>query len=229
VDHTEPATVRPAIRLVVADDNALVREGVETVLDRADDLPVVGSAADLPEALALVDELRPDVVVTDIRMPPGGSDEGIQLAHRLRSTHPDIGVVVLSQYAEAAFARRLLEDGSARRAYLLKERMTAAEELRRAVREVAAGRSVVDATIVDSLLAPTAGSALRDLTPRELEVLAAMATGRTNAAIAAALFITDRAVEKHANAIFAKLGLAEEVDVNRRVAAVLAYLDHDGR
>ncbi len=222
-----PGSPRPTIRVAVADDNALVREGVVTVLGRAGDLAVIGTAADLPALFALVDEHRPDVVVTDIRMPPGGSDEGIQFAGQMRAAHPSMGVVVLSQYAEAGFARRLLAGGSTRRAYLLKERMTDAEELRRAVREVAAGRSVVDATIVEALLAPAPGrGALGELTPRELEVLAAMATGRTNAAIAAALFVTDRAVEKHANAIFAKLGLAAEADTNRRVAAVLTYLDH---
>jgi DNA-binding NarL/FixJ family response regulator len=214
-----------AVRVVVAEDNALLRQGLERLLGRVEDVVVVGSAADLPSLERLLSDDVPDVLVTDIRMPPTGTDEGIRVASRLRETHPEIGVVVLSQYAEPAYALALLGEGSAGRAYLLKERVSDVDELVRAIREVAAGRSVIDPMVVETLV--TAGrhrSPLQYLTSREVEVLAHMATGRTNAAIAAALVLSERAVEKHTNSIFAKLGLTEEPDVNRRVAAVLLYL-----
>ena len=185
------------IRVVIAEDHALLRQG-------------------------------PDVVVTDIRMPPTGTDEGIRLAARLREERPEVGVVVLSQHAEAPYALALLAEGSARRAYLLKERVADLDELAAAVREVAAGGSRIDPQVVEQLVAGKRGagsSELDRLTPRETEVLAEMAQGKSNAAIAATLVLSERAVEKHTNSIFSKLGLSEEPDVNRRVKAVLMYLD----
>jgi DNA-binding NarL/FixJ family response regulator len=216
-----------ALRVVLAEDNALLRQGVSQLLEREDDLELVGAAADLPTLLELVERERPDVVVTDIRMPPTGTDEGIRAAAELRERHPGIGVVVLSQYAEPSYALALLGEGAAGRAYLLKERVSDVEEVARAIREVAAGRSVIDPTVVEALVSASTRrrkSAMDHLTPREREVLEQMATGRTNAAIAAELVLSERAVEKHTNAIFVKLGLSEERDVNRRVAAVLVYL-----
>jgi DNA-binding NarL/FixJ family response regulator len=218
------------IRVVLAEDNVLLREGVAKLLEREEDLEVVGTAGDLPSLLALIDAEKPDVVVTDIRMPPSGSDEGIQAAARLRREHPETGVVVLSQYAEPAYALTLLEAGSQGRAYLLKERVADVDELVSAVREVAAGGSVIDPKVVEALV--SAGrrtpSELDRLTPRETEILAEMAQGKSNAAIAATLVLSERAVEKHTNSIFSKLGLTEEKDLNRRVKAVLLYLAERG-
>jgi DNA-binding NarL/FixJ family response regulator len=170
------------------------------------------------------------VVVTDIRMPPSGTDEGIQAAAKLRTDHPSVGVVVLSQYADPAYALALLADGSEGRAYLLKERVSEVDELLVAVREVAEGGSVIDPKVVESLVATKSGprSELDRLTPRETEVLGEMAQGKSNAAIAATLVLSERAVEKHTNSIFSKLGLSEERDVNRRVKAVLLYLAEAG-
>ena len=213
------------MRVVVAEDNALLRQGLERLLDRAEDIDLVASAGDLPGLERAIAEHGPDVVITDIRMPPTGTDEGIQIAARLRTERPDIGVVVLSQYAEPAYALALLDAGSSGRAYLLKERVGDVDELVRAVHEVAAGRSVIDPTVVEALVASKRNrSPLDHLTPREVEVLGQMATGRTNAAIAKELVLSERAVEKHTNSIFTKLSLSEEPDVNRRVAAVLLYL-----
>jgi DNA-binding NarL/FixJ family response regulator len=168
-------------------------------------------------------------VVSDIRMPPTGTDEGIQVAAQLRQERPDVGVVLLSQHADAAYALRLLEGGSGGRAYLLKERVGDVGELTSAVRQVAEGGSVIDATVVEQLVAANRGqrqTPLSTLTPRELEVLEEMAQGKSNAAIAASLVLSERAIEKHTNSIFSKLGLTEERDLNRRVKAVLVYL-HD--
>jgi DNA-binding NarL/FixJ family response regulator len=179
----------------------------------------------------LVGQVTPDVVVTDVRMPPQLSDEGIQFAVELRAAHPDIGVVVLSQYAEPAYANALLEGGSAGRAYLLKERVSQPDQLAEAIRTVAQGGSVIDPTIVDMLVAASTrrpASPLASLTPREMDVLDQVAQGKSNAGVAAALFLTERAVEKHINAMFAKLGLAATPDVNRRVAAVLLLLSERG-
>lgn len=214
------------IRIALAEDNPLLREGIERVLERADGVELVGAAGDLPGIEALVEAESPDVVVTDIRMPPTGTDEGIRLAARLRRERPEIGVVVLSQYVEPAYALALLEAGSQGRAYLLKERVSEVDELVAAIREVAAGGSVIDAKVVESLVTARrpATSDLDRLTPREREILAEMAQGKNNAAIAATLVLSTRAVEKHTNSIFSKLGLSEEVDVNRRVKAVLLYL-----
>ncbi|HEY2332115.1 MAG TPA: response regulator transcription factor [Acidimicrobiales bacterium] len=215
------------MRVVLAEDNALLRQGIAQLLEREDDVELVGTAGDLPGLLRLVESAEPDVVVTDIRMPPTGTDEGIRAAAELRELHPAVGVVVLSQFAEPSYALALLSGGSAGRAYLLKERVGDVGELVRAIREVAAGRSVIDPTIVEVLVESTSRrrqSPLSYLSPRELEVLSQMATGKTNAAVASELVLSERAVEKHTNSIFAKLGLSEEKDVNRRVAAVLLYL-----
>ena len=215
------------IRIVLAEDNALLREGVTKLFEAQDEVDLVGTAGDLPELLALIDEAKPDVVVTDIRMPPTGSDEGIRAAAYARDNHPDVGVVVLSQYSNPAYALALLAEGSAGRGYLLKERVGGVDDLMHAVREVAAGRSVIDAAVVEALVSanvrrPT--SDLERLTPRESEILAEMAQGKSNAAIASTLILSERAVEKHTNSIFSKLGLSEEKDLNRRVKAVLVYL-----
>ena len=215
------------IRVVVAEDNYLVREAVTRLLDTADDIEVVGSCEDLDSLLAFVADHEPDVVVTDIRMPPTGTDEGVRAAKALRASHPAIGVVVLSQYVEPSYALELLDEGSERRAYLLKERVSDVDQLVRAIREVAAGGSVIDPKVVDALV--TARSRKKDspldrLTPREHEVLAEMAQGRNNASVAAALGLSERAVEKHINSVFSKLDLSEEPDAHRRVKAVLLYL-----
>lgn len=219
------------IRVVLADDHALLRQGIERLLASAPDVEVVAVAASLDEVRSAVATEEPDVVVTDIRMPPTGTDEGIRLAAELRAQRPKCGVIVLSQYAEAAYALALLDGGAERRAYLLKERVADADELLTAVREVAAGGSRIDPQVVEQLVATnraTPTSDLDRLTPRETEVLAEMAKGLSNAAIAAALVLSERAVEKHTNSIFSKLGLSEERELNRRVAAVIAYL-HEHR
>jgi DNA-binding NarL/FixJ family response regulator len=218
------------IRVVLAEDNTLLREGIARLLERADDIDLLGVAADRPELEALIEATDPDLVVTDIRMPPTGTDEGIQIAAALREARPQVGVVVLSQYVEPAYALALLEGGSEGRAYLLKERVSEVDELLGAIREVAAGGSVIDSKVVESLVAtkrPQATDVDR-LTPREREILGEMAQGKSNAAIANALVLSTRAVEKHTNSIFSKLGLSEEVDLNRRVKAVLLYLADGG-
>jgi DNA-binding NarL/FixJ family response regulator len=215
------------IRVVLAEDNTLLREGVARVIERADDLELVGTAADLPDLTRLLDDTEPDVVVTDIRMPPTGTDEGIQVAATLRDQRPHVGVVVLSQYAEPAYALALLDGGSEGRAYLLKERVSDIDDLVAAIREVACGGSVIDPKVVEGLVSATRRprrTELDRLTPRELEILGEMAQGKSNAAIAATLVLSERAVEKHTNSIFSKLALTEERDLNRRVKAVLLYL-----
>lgn len=220
-----------SIRVVVAEDHALLRRGLERILETSGEVDLVGAAGDLPELLELVDRERPDVVITDIRMPPTGTDEGIRVASMLRERLPGCGVVVLSQHAEAAYALALLDGGAAGRAYLLKERIADEGELIAAVREVAAGGSRIDARVVEELVRGQRGPApseLARLTPRESEVLSEMAQGKSNAAIAASLVLSERAVEKHTNSIFSKLGLSEEPDVNRRVKAVLMHLQEHG-
>jgi DNA-binding NarL/FixJ family response regulator len=220
--------IRPAvIRVVLAEDSFLVRESVVRLLATEPSVEVVAACADLDELLAAVEEHRPEVVITDIRMPPTGTDEGIRAAATLRESHPDIGVVVLSQFIEPGYALTLLEHGSGGRAYLLKERVSDLDQLVDAIRDVAAGGSVIDSKVVDALVAARATPAdgpLDRLTPRERETLGEMAQGKNNAAIAASLVLSERAVEKHINAIFSKLGLSEEPDVHRRVMAVLLYL-----
>jgi DNA-binding NarL/FixJ family response regulator len=217
--------------IVVADDSYLVREAVVRLLEAEDDLSVAGVAGSFDELVALVDELAPDVVVTDIRMPPTGTDEGIRAAARFRQSHPTTGVVVLSQFAAPSYALALLEAGSDGRAYLLKDRVADADDLVDAVRAVATGGSVIDAKVVEQLVTSRSGSPsspLEWLTPREREIISEMAQGKSNAAIAATLILSERAVEKHINSIFSKLHLSEERDINRRVKAVLVYLSAAG-
>lgn len=218
------------IRVVLAEDNTLLREGIAQLLERAEGIELVGAVGDLDALEAAIEAWSPDIVVTDIRMPPTGTDEGIRIASRLRTERPDVGVVVLSQYSEPAYALALLEGGSEGRAYLLKERVSEVDDLLAAIREVAAGGSVIDPKVVETLVSTrrAPSSDVDRLTPREREILGEMAQGKSNAAIAAALVLSTRAVEKHTNSIFAKLGLSEEVDVNRRVKAVLLYLADAG-
>jgi DNA-binding NarL/FixJ family response regulator len=216
-----------AIRVLVAEDNYLVREAVTRLLDADPEIEVSGACEDFDGLITAVEADTPDVVLTDIRMPPTGTDEGVRAAAQLRQTHPELGVVVLSQYVEPGYALELLDGGSERRAYLLKERVSDVDQLVRAVREVAAGGSVIDPKVVEALVdarSRRSDSPLQHLTPRESEVLAEMAQGRNNASVAAALGLSERAVEKHINSVFSKLGLSEEPDVHRRVKAVLLYL-----
>jgi DNA-binding NarL/FixJ family response regulator len=215
------------IRVVFAEDNYLVREGTAALLATSDQIELVGTATTRDELLAAVEEHTPDAVLTDIRMPPTGTNEGIEAAKTIRSAHPGIGVVVLSQFVEEDYAFDLLKDGATGLGYLLKERVADIDELVRALNEVARGGSVLDPKVVEALVAAKdrmAHSPLGQLTDREREVLAHMAQGENNAAIAASLFLTERAVEKHINSLFHKLGLTEEPDVHRRVMAVLAFL-----
>ncbi len=222
-DHRSMAVIRVAL----AEDHVLLREGISRLVAANEDFELVGAASDLPQLLAMVAEQVPDVVVTDIRMPPTGTDEGIQAAAWIRQNHPRVGVVVLSQYTAPGYAVALLEHGSAGRGYLLKERVGSVDELARAIRAVAGGGSVIDPLVVDELVRARSQertSGLSSLTPRESEILAEMAQGKSNSAIAGTLYVTERAVEKHTNSIFSKLGLSEERDVNRRVKAVLVFL-----
>jgi DNA-binding NarL/FixJ family response regulator len=219
------------LRVVFAEDNYLVREGTAALLATAPDLEVVATVGDFEALLAAVEEHRPEAVLTDIRMPPGHSTEGIDAARRIRAEHPEIGVVVLSQYAEEEYAYELLKDGAAGLAYLLKERVADLEEVVRALREVARGGSVLDPKVVERLVARKdrlAHSPLAHLTDRERDVLGQMAQGKNNAAIAKSLFLTERAVEKHINSLFHKLGLSEETEIHRRVKAVLTFLGEEG-
>jgi DNA-binding NarL/FixJ family response regulator len=215
------------LRVVLAEDHYLVREGVRQLLEARDEVEVVAVCDDLDSLLDAVAADAPDVVVTDIRMPPRNLDEGIQAAERLRSSHPQVGVVVLSQYLEPAFALALFEHGTERRAYLLKERVRDVEQLVGAILAVAAGGSAIDPKVVDALVGAKAQrehSPLRELTRRERDVLREMAEGKNNAAIAASLFITERSVEKVIHSIFRKLDLAWETSVHKRVKAVILYL-----
>src|SRR3984893_2316784 len=214
------------IRVVMAEDNYLVREGVRQLIESLPELELVAVCEDMDGLLKAVEEHNPEVILTDIRMPPTGTDEGLQVAEQLRKSHPSTGVVVLSQYVESEYALALLEKGAAGRAYLLKERVGDVTQLVDAIKEVAAGGSVIDPKVVEALVAGRSRSTspLDGLTPREREVLSEVAQGRNNAAIARALFLTERAVEKHINSIFSKLGLSEEIDVHRRVKATLMYL-----
>jgi len=219
------------IRLVLAEDHYLVREGIRRLLETRPDFEVAAVCGDLGSLLAAVDAERPDVVITDIRMPPGDADEGIQAAARLRETNPDLGVVVLSQYANPSYVLALLEGGSARRAYLLKERVKDLGQLVAAIHAVAEGGSVIDAKVVEALVAENARgeeSPLNQLTPRERDVLREMAEGKNNAAIADTLFLTERSVEKVSHSMFLKLGLTWEGTVHKRVKAVILYLAESG-
>jgi DNA-binding NarL/FixJ family response regulator len=221
---------------VLADDSYLVREAITHVLESEPGFDLVAAVDNGTALLEAVEEERPDVVLTDIRMPPSGDDEGIAVANQLRETHPDLGVVVVSQYADPRYGLALLEGGSDRRAYLLKERLHDRRQLVAALEAVVDGGSVVDPKVVEVLIAERAGaedSPLSELTQRELEILSEIAQGKSNQAIAEELVLTKRAVEKHINAIFLKLGLSRAEDVSRRVKAALIYLSqrptNDGR
>jgi DNA-binding NarL/FixJ family response regulator len=228
LDRAYPLPV--VIRVILADDSFLVLQGLRQVLDGAEGIEVTAECGDLDSVVAEVERDRPDVVVTDIRMPPTNTDEGVQLAARLRESAPAIGVVVLSQYTDPAYVRALLEDGSEGRAYLLKERVHDRRQIVDAIEAVAEGSSVVDPKVVEVLLAAKGRgerSPLAELTPRELEVLAAIAEGKSNTAIADSLVLTKRAVEKHINAIFLKLNLSHSQEAERispRVTAALTFL-----
>jgi DNA-binding NarL/FixJ family response regulator len=219
------------LRVVFAEDNYLVREGTAALLSSSDEIELAGTATDFEELLIAVDEMRPDAVLTDIRMPPTNTTEGIDAARKIRGEHPEIGVVVLSQFAEEEYAYELLKDGAKGLGYLLKERVADVEELVRALKEVTTGGSVLDPKVVEALVSAKdrmAHSPLAQITEREREVLEQMAQGKNNAAIAKSLFLTERAVEKHINSLFHKLDLSEEPDVHRRVMAVLAFLRERG-
>jgi DNA-binding NarL/FixJ family response regulator len=223
-----------AVRVVVAEDSVLVREGLEQLLASSPTVEVVASCADFDSLLEAVEREDPDLVLTDIRMPPTRTDEGIRLASRLRETHPDTGVIILSQFSEPAYVLELLQLGSDRRGYLLKERLKDRGQLVSAIDTVARGGSMIDPKIVEVLVAARTRaehSPLHELTEREREVLAEIATGKSNSAIAESLVLTKRAVEKHINSIFMKLGLASAEDVSKRVTATLLFLaeaDGDG-
>ncbi len=215
------------IRVVLGEDSYLASEGIARVIERASDLELVATYGDLDALQGAVVDLAPDVVLTDVRMPPTHSDEGIRLATELHASHPEIGVVVLTQHSDPAYAMALLQAGSDGRAYLLKERLTDGKLLAEVVRSVATGGSYVDPAVVEALLKSTRGreeTRLDQLTPRELEILALIAEGRSNSSIAAELFLTKRAVERHINGIFMKLELGNAEDISRRVKATLIYL-----
>jgi DNA-binding NarL/FixJ family response regulator len=218
------------IRVVVAEDAYLIREVLTTMLNEAPQVELVGVCSNATELRSAIDRGHFDVIITDIRMPPSGADEGIQIAAALRESDPEVGVVVLSQYAEPAYALALLERGTGRRAYLLKERIRNRDDLIGAIEAVADGGAVIDPSIVEALIEGqfrAANSRLAALTPRERELLAELATGKSNGAIAESLFLSKRAVEKHVNSIFAKLDLPESQDVSRRVKATLIFLSED--
>jgi DNA-binding NarL/FixJ family response regulator len=220
-------TCAVAVRVVFAEDNYLVREGVSRLLEMVPDIELVAACERVDQLRALVQTEKPDVVLTDIRMPPSGTDEGIRVANELRRTSPETGVVVLSQFLEPHYALALLDGGANGRAYLLKERVRDVEQLAAAIREVAAGGSVIDPKVVDALFAARSRadeSPLNELTPRERGILAEMAQGKSNAAIARSVVITERSVENVVHSIFMKLGLTWQPDINRRVKAVLVYL-----
>jgi DNA-binding NarL/FixJ family response regulator len=215
------------IKIALAEDSLIVREGIQQLLASMADVEIVASCGDLGSLIEAIDADPPDVVLTDIRMPPSETDEGIQVAAQLRESHPQIGVVVLSQYSDPSYALALLESGSDRRAYLLKERVHDRAQLLSTIRTVAEGGSVIDPKIVEVLVAEKARadqSPLAELTPREHEVLSEIAQGKSNTAIAASLVLTKRAVEKHINSIFLKLGLSDEEDIAKRVKATLMFL-----
>ncbi len=215
------------LRVVVAEDDLLTREGVCRLLESSGEIDVVAAVGDAEALSGAVAEHRPAVVLTDIRMPPGHHTEGIAAAKEIRRTYPGTGVVVLSQYADPAYAVDLLSDGAQGLGYLLKERVADRAQLVRALRETSRGGSVVDPVLVDTLVRRrrlTAESGLESLTPRELEVLRNMAAGLSNAAIARSLSLSESSVEKASNTLFAKLGLTDEPTVHRRVSAVVTYL-----
>ena len=219
------------IRVVLAEDHYLVREGVRRLLETQPDVEVVAVCGAHDEVLAGVEEHEPDVVVTDIRMPPTGTDEGVRIAEWLREHHPGTGVVVLSQYAHPSYALAMLEHGTAGRGYLLKERVNDVGQLADAIRSVAGGGSTIDPLVVEALIAAQlekSSSPLDELTPRERDVLREMAQGKNNASIAQSLFLTERSVEKVIHSVFVKLGLAWEPSIHKRVKAVIMYLSEAG-
>jgi DNA-binding NarL/FixJ family response regulator len=216
------------IRVVLAEDNFLLRTGTKAVLDELDGVELVAEAADLHELMAAVEEHGPDVVITDIRMPPEHRTEGLTAAAQIRARYPGTGIILLTQFADPQYAYEFLSLGASGAGYLLKERIGDTRELERSLHQVAAGGSALDPELVEALVVRkerAAGSPLGTLTPREREVLEQMAQGKNNATIAKALFLTDRAVQKHINSVFSKLGLGDSGDVDRRVAAVLTLLD----
>ena len=217
-----------ALRVIFAEDNFLVREGTAALLAETAEIELVALVGDQQQLLSAVEEHEPDAVLTDIRMPPTWTDEGIEAARAIRRSHPRVGVVVLSQYVEERYAAELLRDGAGGIGYLLKERIAEVDQLVAALSSVAAGGSVLDPKVVESLMARRdrrGYSPVEDLSPRELEVLQAMATGKSNTAIGRDLYLSERAVEKNINQIFGKFGLSQEVDVNRRVRAVITLLE----
>ena len=217
---------------MLAEDHYLVREGIRQLIEAEPDIEVAAVCEDLDSLLKAIDEEKPDVVLTDIRMPPTNTDEGIRAAEHLRERYPEAGVVVLSQYADPQYALSFLEHGSRGRAYLLKERVSDSDQLTSAIQEVARGGSVIDPKVIDALVAArsrAAESPLRQLTPRETEILSEMAQGKNNAAIAETLVLSERAVEKHINSIFSKLALGQEPEIHRRVKAVLLFLSDKQR
>ena len=214
------------ISVIIAEDSLLVRDSVHRALSTDADVTVVGVAEDYDSAVELVEKHRPAMLLTDVRMPPTSTDEGIRLARWMRTAYPDTGVIVLSQYADPTYVAGLLDGGTAARGYLLKERVSHFDQLSEAVHQVAAGGTVLDPLVVDALLAqPSSAATLRRLTPREREVLAELATGLSNRTVAQRLFLSQKAVEKHINSIFAKLGLTVDGSVDRRVKAVLMFLN----
>jgi DNA-binding NarL/FixJ family response regulator len=219
------------LRVVVAEDSYLVREGIVRVLESTGLVAIPAAVGDAGDLLRAVERLHPDAVLADIRMPPGHSTEGIRAAHAIRAAHPGTGVVVLSQHADAGYVLDLLQHGAEGLGYLLKERIGNRDQLVGALQETARGGSVIDPVLVDALVGRhelQRASGLADLTGREMDVLRAMAAGLSNAAVAETLFLSESSIEKHVSAIFAKLGLAEERQVHRRVAAVVAYLRSTG-
>jgi DNA-binding NarL/FixJ family response regulator len=221
-----PAPGSP-LRVAIADDSYLVREALAAVIGRIDGTQLVASCADGDELLSAVEATDADVAIVDLRMPPAGDEEGISVAARLRERRPEVGVIALSQFAGAAYALALLAEGAEGRGYLLKERVRDANEIGAAITTVAEGGTVIDPILVQELLASDrarASSPVDELTPRELQVLAQMAEGKSNAAIADSLVLTKRAVEKHVGQIFQKLGLEDDEVVSRRVTAVLLFL-----
>jgi DNA-binding NarL/FixJ family response regulator len=222
---------RSVIRVILADDDLLLRAGVQQVLASMPGIEVVAAVGDYDSLVAAIEEYPADLVLTDIRMPPGGQDEGIRVAEQLRETHPETGVIVLSKYDDPPYAVALLDKGSQGRGYLLKERVSDPRQLESAIREVAAGGSVIDPLVVDNLMRARASartSLIATLTPREKEVLGEIAKGRNNEATAKSLRLSERAVEKHINSIFAKLGLSGDPTTHHRVRAALLYLAESG-
>jgi DNA-binding NarL/FixJ family response regulator len=224
-----PSVREMTTRVVVAEDSALMREGMRLLVETQPDLALVGTCGDLDGLLKDARRLEPDVVITDIRMPPSHTDEGIRAAQALRESNPGMGVLVLSQYADIEFARSLFANGAQRRGYLLKERVGDVETLFHAVRTIVAGESVMDPSLVDMLMSPIrTSSVLQRLSPREREVLGWMAQGMSNAAIGQHVHLTERAVEKVINSLFTKLDLANESALNRRVMAVRLFIGLEG-